>query len=555
MKRPSEKRQDKKTTTTQAGNSWFFERRGPSHNPAGRINWSLLIVVLGFLFFFSPNVVASDDIDQLTSSSLVSVAKRILRQAGEIGIAAAGSKIMGSAWLPFEEVMAPLSSELEKRDPDFHLLKDNPGPEARAVAEKAIESISNDKTLQKLLTDAFSALKGGQKQILQELGNIETVLFRIDNNFGDFERDSKSQFTEIMTALQDLRDQSANRTAIQLSDAKSKSFILGKHQFRFYVEAYLSNLQGYGPRWGNTSDSVVYSSTSYDVADADDLMLSTDGGRSAERLTTSKGGIFYPHFSHDDKYIAFITGDAHLRIYDCTKMTTTDVAANVKATRWSPNHFSWSPVQAKIAYSVNEIEGDTQLASVYVYDVEKNNRRKIQGFSDQMYPWLGDIKIIDIYPQWSPDGTRLGLSVGFGGDHDLWIYDYARGGISKVQSLTLQQDFLWLTNTTITFVFGGAGTYRLAKYDISKRKIYYLTRYSSIGYPTISGDRQAVVYGSLSANGETQYELMDIRSIAISTLFSIESPDLLALFPSLDATRRGLVFGYDEEIFFLKLRD
>jgi tetratricopeptide (TPR) repeat protein len=165
------------------------------------------MVIIGVSVFASPNLALSQDAGQAKSSDrLISVTKRIIRQAAIVGIEEAGTRIMGSAWPVFKKVLTPVFEELQNRFPKFFLLEKQPGEQARLVAEEAITSLSADPSLQKKLTDGFLKLESGQEQILEELGRLEDILVVLGDTFKDFEKESERRFNKIMQAIRETRE-------------------------------------------------------------------------------------------------------------------------------------------------------------------------------------------------------------------------------------------------------------------------------------------------------------------------------------------------------------
>ena len=76
----------------------------------------------------------------LTSPQVITVAKRIVRAAAELGLDEAGTRICGSLWPQVKKVMQPVMSELERRYPKM-LLADTDGLHDAAKAVRALERI------------------------------------------------------------------------------------------------------------------------------------------------------------------------------------------------------------------------------------------------------------------------------------------------------------------------------------------------------------------------------------------------------------------------------
>lgn len=112
---------------------------------------------------------------------LVRGAKAVIRAAVGIGIEEAGTRLMGSAWSPFKTVMKPVIRKLGHFLPDFLRLEELPGERARVVAEKAVERLSKDASLQEMLTRGFLDLSAGQEEILTRLSRIERTLENLEH--------------------------------------------------------------------------------------------------------------------------------------------------------------------------------------------------------------------------------------------------------------------------------------------------------------------------------------------------------------------------------------
>jgi tetratricopeptide (TPR) repeat protein len=107
----------------------------------------------------------------MSSKHILSVAKKIIRVGVRIGLDEAGTRIMGSAWVHFKNVLAPVVEELERQFPKMFLLEEE--------AEKAVKALSVDVKLQEMLSDGLSKLETGQDQILAAIARQEDTLQEI----------------------------------------------------------------------------------------------------------------------------------------------------------------------------------------------------------------------------------------------------------------------------------------------------------------------------------------------------------------------------------------
>lgn len=97
----------------------------------------------------------------MISPSFISVAKRILRSAAELGIEEAGLRICGSGWQPLKKVLTPVFKELERRYPKMLLVPEE--------MQKAEADLANDPNIAALLQEKLAALQEGQFEILRVL--------------------------------------------------------------------------------------------------------------------------------------------------------------------------------------------------------------------------------------------------------------------------------------------------------------------------------------------------------------------------------------------------
>jgi len=138
----------------------------------------------------------------MDTSRILSVAKEIIRNAAEIGVEEAGTRICGSAWAPLKKVLTPAFKELESRFPALFLA---PGPEAKKAASAAVDALGSDASLQKLLTDEFAKLGAGQDEILRVLAAQDETLrgigAAVDKGFSQ----QGGQMAAILAEIQELK--------------------------------------------------------------------------------------------------------------------------------------------------------------------------------------------------------------------------------------------------------------------------------------------------------------------------------------------------------------
>lgn len=329
---------------------------------------------------------------------------------------------------------------------------------------------------------------------------------------------------------------------------------LGKDKITFFTSAVLTNLSGYNPCFANKSDTIVYCSPYGLIEGGVDLMTSKDGGQSAELLVQSSKRLFSPRFSHNDRYIAFIStaenpaviynAKGELNILDNTSKQVFRVSPENLKVHFDLNYgqnFDWSPLENKLVYVAEDINQPGALA-VYLYDHNKKTNTRIYSAEDGL----------SIYPQWSPDGSKIGFTVGGGGLHHLWLYNQNTGKVKQVEGLDFQSYFLWLSNTDIVFTFGGAGVYRIAKYDLSNKMLQYLTKYEYFTDPVVSPTKETLGFIGIIEINKTSYEfnyqIMNLKSQHAKTIFRIIDKEFyISLVTHFNHKGNKLIFAYDHD--------
>ena len=134
----------------------------------------------------------------MASTRILSIAKKIIRKAAEIGLDQAGALIMPGAWPYFKKILGPVVDELQRRYPKMLLVD---GQEAIADSEKAVEALTTDRKLQKMLDDGFSRLEQGQEEILDELDRIDAKLQDIGTSVENLSEMTEEGFNQVLKAI------------------------------------------------------------------------------------------------------------------------------------------------------------------------------------------------------------------------------------------------------------------------------------------------------------------------------------------------------------------
>jgi Tol biopolymer transport system component len=309
---------------------------------------------------------------------------------------------------------------------------------------------------------------------------------------------------------------------------------------RFYTESRRLPFHGYDPGWSHCGKRFVYC-TSARNHDGTELHIGDLSGFS-ETLLSTRSIKYAPSFSHDDRYVSFISDN---------KLYTVDTATNAPAKRISPkgyelatgayafnsairpnsNHYQWSPRENKILCGLRRY-GESQT-DVFLLDV-KNPDNPINYTTDKM--WM-DLKlgIGDLYPKWSPSGKRIAFSFGKSGIFNLWIPDAggrkltllsARDLIRKVRrsedesagftKLRFEGRFDWLTDSEIVFSFGGDGKYSIGTYRLDGTFRNQTSRnYYFDPFPNPRGKKLVYFYGQKLAilsdyEGKHRFKLFEM---------------------------------------------
>jgi len=138
----------------------------------------------------------------MNSKRILSVTKKIIRKAAEVGLDHAGTLILGGAWPYFKKILSPVVEDLERRYPKMLLVGD-----ALAIpdSEKALKALTKEPRFQEMLENGFSKLKDGQGDILRELDRIDAILQEIGESIDHLSDMTEDGFKDVLKALKTAR--------------------------------------------------------------------------------------------------------------------------------------------------------------------------------------------------------------------------------------------------------------------------------------------------------------------------------------------------------------
>ncbi len=193
----------------------------------------------------------------MTSTSLISVAKKILRKAVGIGIEEAGIRICGpSGWGVVKKVISPVVEELERRYPKFLLVPEK--------LDKAEAALAEDELFENLVQEELALLKEGHAEIMAVLARHDEKLqsYRdlIIRAVKEADKKNKERHAQVMVEFGNVKTGISDLTHSLIIDNK---------------KAYLSINE-------------IYKQANSHQADAMNWISARDADAAAQRLSTAR---------------------------------------------------------------------------------------------------------------------------------------------------------------------------------------------------------------------------------------------------------------------------
>ena len=326
--------------------------------------------------------------------------------------------------------------------------------------------------------------------------------------------------------------------------ALDEPIVLGDAEITFHAPARLANIEGTRPRWANTSDAFVFTAPT-PLGEGTDVLVSRDRGRSAETVHRSERLLTHASFSPDDRYIAFVERIAR----PATRRAegTLGVLHRLHLETGEIRTFAESPVlygpHAAIPY-------DWSQRMPFPAWMSETGTTLIDATPDAgLFQAQGSSSIA----RTSPDGERLAVATGGGGEFNVYIFE--RGGIAEtpVPGATFFGNFDWLDDDTLVGDTGGAGQYCIATFDVATGQSTYLTKFAYFLDPEVRAGR--VAYKALSeTSGRTSILVMDAADKQPETLLEFDAPDRNTdVSYALRPDGRELLVEVDGEIFLVEV--
>ncbi|MFK7891809.1 MAG: Tol-Pal system beta propeller repeat protein TolB [Granulosicoccus sp.] len=150
---------------------------------------------------------------------------------------------------------------------------------------------------------------------------------------------------------------------------------------------------------------------------------------------------------------------------------------------------AWAPDGISIAYV--SFENKTQSA-IYIQNRQKGSRVKAISTTG-----------INGAPSWSPDGTRLAVTLSHEGNPDVYLYQIQSGTLTRLtQSGAIDTEPVWLDNDTLVFTSdrsGGPQLYELSARGGRATRITFEGDYNASA--TISPDGKTIAFVHSSGSG------------------------------------------------------
>ncbi len=260
-----------------------------------------------------------------------------------------------------------------------------------------------------------------------------------------------------------------------------------KDGIRFFTETAKLPIKGHDPCWSNKGDQIVYLVTDENDPNRTWIYRWSQFGQK-EMLLSSNSEKFAPSFSHDDRYVAFISQNKLFvfepgKTYRARQISPDGyVLSGGDASSYpSPWLYHWSPTQPQIVCGLRKTnQHSTRLYIINVNETGSNYDIAECNFFSNISLGSGEL-----YIRWSPSGRRIAFLFGREGVYNFWISGEDRCRFRLVASRDIFSGYLnsddekqvkrypcimsgfdWLSENTLVFSYGNNGTRAIASYDL-----------------------------------------------------------------------------------------